>query len=242
MQHFTLVADTDDGAMLVDAFVTGQSAAGVIVYMDIFGIREDLRDVCRGYAAAGFDVVLPNLFHRLSPSTFPPMRRRDDPMPQAAIAANRATSVQQTVSDTDDLFHAIDGEPQITAQRWAALGFCMGGRHAIAAAAAYPDRIGAAASIHGSRLVDDTAFSAHRRMRHVEGGLYFAFCRDDHSWPPQDRERIITDSAGCKAKVSHDIFEAPHGFAIPGRWCHDEPAAATVRSRVTALLRTHLSQ
>ena len=45
----------------------------------------------------------------------------------------------------------------------------MGGRHAITAAATFPEAVRAAASVHGGRLVSDAPDSAHRRLPEVTG-------------------------------------------------------------------------
>src|SRR6185503_8121495 len=57
---------TADGRM--DAFVTHPEDGGpfpaVIVLMDIWGLREELFDVARKIAVAGYHVTLPNFWYR----------------------------------------------------------------------------------------------------------------------------------------------------------------------------------
>ena len=57
---------TADGRM--DAFVThpdaGDPFPGVIVLMDIWGLREELFDVARKIAVVGYHVTVPNFFYR----------------------------------------------------------------------------------------------------------------------------------------------------------------------------------
>ena len=64
--------DTPDGPMPV--FVARpagrERCSVVIVYMDVFGPREELHDFCRRFARAGYAALLPNLFHRLGSPSF----------------------------------------------------------------------------------------------------------------------------------------------------------------------------
>ncbi len=52
----------------MNAFVTHPQEGGpfpaVVVYMDIWGLREELFDIARRIATAGYHVTLPNLYYR----------------------------------------------------------------------------------------------------------------------------------------------------------------------------------
>ena len=64
-ERFVDVA-TPDGPM--DTFVThpeeGGPSACVIVFMDIWGLREELFDIARRIATVGYYCVVPNFYHR----------------------------------------------------------------------------------------------------------------------------------------------------------------------------------
>ena len=63
MKEFQTDVKTPDGMM--DCFVCypeGQPLPAVILYMDIPGIREELRDMCRHIAEQGYVAVLPDLY------------------------------------------------------------------------------------------------------------------------------------------------------------------------------------
>src|SRR5689334_9659226 len=57
---------TDDGS--VDTFVTHPSEGGqfppVFIFMDVWGLREELFDVARRVATVGYFCVVPNLYYR----------------------------------------------------------------------------------------------------------------------------------------------------------------------------------
>src|SRR5882672_102003 len=95
---------TADGRM--ETFIThpeqGGPFAPVVVYMDVWGLREELYDIARKVAIVGFYVVLPDLCYRQG--------------------------------------------------RVGSIGYCMGGRHLMWVAGAYPERFVAGASLHGTQL------------------------------------------------------------------------------------------
>ena len=104
-------------------------------------------------------------------------------------------------------------------------GYCMGGGHSLTAAARYPQRIAAAASFHGGRLVTDAPDSPHKVVDRIAGRVYVAGAEDDDSFTPEDAEAL--DRALAAAGVDHvvETYPARHGFAVPDNPTFD-PAAA----------------
>lgn len=66
MHEFEAKIETPDGVL--DTFICHPEEAGphpaVIIYMDAPAIREELRDMARRIATAGYYVALPNLYYR----------------------------------------------------------------------------------------------------------------------------------------------------------------------------------
>ena len=58
--------ETEEGRM--QTFICHPERNGpypvILFYMDAWGIREELRDMARRYAAVGYYVLLPNLYYR----------------------------------------------------------------------------------------------------------------------------------------------------------------------------------
>jgi carboxymethylenebutenolidase len=243
MIAFESAIPTPDGRMPVFiAAPDGDAAApGVIVYMDVFGPREELRDICRRFASCGYAALLPNIFYRLGAPSFTPANRRDDVVDPRAQEANAATTIDMTMRDVGALLSFLDeGGARRPVSALGAVGYCMGGRHALAAAAARPDRVRAAASIHGGRLVTPLADSPHRLLDRLRACAYFAFARDDETCPDADQRLIEDKAAGSPGRIVCDRVEARHGWSFPDRWCFDAAASAHVGTRVAALLRQTL--
>jgi carboxymethylenebutenolidase len=94
----------------------------------------------------------------------------------------------------------------------------MSGAFVFAAAGQIPDRIAAAASIHGVRLCTKASDSPHLTAAQVRGELYFACAAVDEFAPDsmiEDLKSYLADTA-----VEHRIETYPnteHGFVFPTR-------------------------
>jgi carboxymethylenebutenolidase len=122
-----------------------------------------------------------------------------------------------------------------------AVGYCMSGQFAVNAAAKYPVRIKAAASIYGVRLITDKPDSPHVVAAIAKAELYFA-CAENDRWMPLDQIdplRKALKEAGANAEV--ELFPGTeHGFAFPARPVFNKPAAERHWERLFALFRRNL--
>jgi carboxymethylenebutenolidase len=103
-----------------------------------------------------------------------------------------------------------------------------------------PDRIAAAASIHGAWLVRKTPDSPHLDFDGVQAEVYFAWCDNDET-APADTIPVITAALDAASVVNTVDFltTAKHGFAPAGRW-YDRAASELHWERVHSLLQRNL--
>ena len=237
---------TADGTMPVMVFEpsipSGHRKGGVIVYMDAFGLRPELDGLCRRYADAGCVAFLPDLYYRLPVRRFAVPASAAESLDPAIQAANLGTTLPMTLADTGALLAHVLAAPRYRVRRFGTVGHCMGGRHAVAAAAAFPQEVAAAASLHGGRLVWEGSSSPHLYIPQVHGALYFAFAAHDETCPDAHKaliERTIAES-GVRGETEH--YTAAHGWTFPERWCFDREAAARTFTRVLELLDANVPQ
>jgi carboxymethylenebutenolidase len=147
-----------------------------------------------------------------------------------------------TVRDTEAMLRFVDAQPEAAARRVGAVGYCMSGPFVMAAAAEFPDRIKAIASIHGANLVTDREDSAHLMAPRIRCESYFA-CAETDRWAPRE----IVDklqAALLAAGTPHRIEWYPrteHGFVFPLRaGIYDKPAAERHWERLFDLFRRTL--
>ncbi len=163
----------------MQAFVTQPEEAGpfpaVVVYADVFGPREELFDVARRVGTVGHYVMVPNFYYRHgSPRVTLPDKRgwtlKDlgAGEEQKVRAAGKALTNAMAVDDTAAILKFLEREPVRPGPK-GAIGFCMGGRHALCVAGRHPDHFRATAILHGSTLVSDDPASPRPDLLRVSG-------------------------------------------------------------------------
>ena len=243
MHERTLEVRTADGIM--PTFVTRPEEGGpfppVILFMDAPGIREELRDMARRIATVGYYAALPSLFYRDGNPSFDPAHlATGDPDP-LMLRLNRELTHARCLADTRALLDTLEHDPAAR-DPVATIGYCMGGRHAVAAAGAWPGKVAAMASLHGGFQVTDRPDSAHLALGSVKAECYFGFAADD-PLTPAEHQRVLAEA--CREHGVLARFEVHpgtrHGFTFPTRHCYDKPAAERVWERIFAMLGRRLS-
>ena len=151
-------------------------------------------------------------------------------------------SIALVMDDAASLIAFAGADPAADADKpMAAIGYCMSGQFAVNAAARWPDRFGAAASLYGVRLVTEAADSPHRMAARAKAELYFACAEKDH-WAPLPmvetlRQSLIADRVNAEVEI---YLGADHGFAFPQRAAYDKYAAERHWERLFALFGRRL--
>jgi carboxymethylenebutenolidase len=244
---------TADGRM--DAFVAHPEEGGpfpaVAVLMDIWGLREELFDVARRAATVGYFCILPNFWYRRGRVRYEFRDQRGrmlslDVLPkekQDEIRGNaRQVSDRMAMADIGALLKHLPSEPAARQGPKGSLGYCLGGRYALQAAAEFPDQFLASASMHGTALVNDTPDSPHRFVEKMRGEIYCGFAEHDPymSLPAVD---TLTGLFKNSSSVSFRGVVHPgahHGYALPDRDIFDKPAANRDWENIFAMFRRQL--
>ncbi len=230
---------TTDGEMTTFVFHPEHDGPHpVVLYlMDAPSIRPALKDMASRLATAGYYVLLPYLFYRGGP--FRGFGKSDEDMHARGELMGTITPTN-IVDDAETLLAWADADPAARDGRVGAVGFCMSGGLAISLARALPDRVAAAASIHGAWLIRDTPDSPHLDLDSVRAEVYFAWVDPDPTAPaehiPVMREAL--DAAGVPHTIDV-ITGAVHGFAPAGER-YDRYASELHWERVHSLLRRNL--
>jgi carboxymethylenebutenolidase len=150
-------------------------------------------------------------------------------------------TIPMIMSDTEGLLAFIDKDPAARKGPMGAVGYCMSGQFAISAAASFPDRVAAAASIYGVRLVTDQADSPHLAARKAKAELYFGCAETDHWAPLEMVETLKASLAADKINAEVELYPGvEHGFAFPQRPVYNKAAAERHWARLLALFRRRL--
>jgi len=220
---------TPHGAM--DAFITHPEEGGphpvVVLYMDIWGLREELFDIARRVATVGYYCIVPNLYYRLGrirhefrddKGRMISLDRLDKDRQELVRAPWRALSNNIVVEDTRSIIDFADQDAAARRGAMGAVGYCMGGRYVCCVAGRYPDRFQANASMHGTALVTDKDDSPHLLAARVRGELYCGFAENDKGAPPTMVEAFAQAMKASEGKYRYRVHKnVEHGYALPDR-------------------------
>lgn len=225
-----LTLPTPDGELRAyEAVPDGTPRGGVVVIQEAFGVTSHIEDVCRRFAAAGWQAVAPHLFHRTGSPVFSYEADMSEVRPQMG-----ALKGPQILADVDAVLDHLNGAG-LPPARCGIVGFCMGGTVAAYVAAARP--LGAAVTFYGGGVVEPRWEGVPALVELAPGfrtpwlGLYGD---KDASIPPEQVERL-RDAAATGALRTELVRypEAGHGFH-----CDDRPKAYHEASARDAWQRT----
>lgn len=213
-------------------------APAVIMYPDAAGVRETFRAMADGLAAAGYVVLLPDVYHRHGAwRPFDAATVFDDPDERARLMGMaRSVAPEMTVRDAGAFLDFLAHRPEVSGPLVGTTGYCMGGRASLLVAGYHPDRVGAAASFHGGRLADDAdPDGPHLLADRMRATVYVAAAEDDATFPPDQYERLEKAFAAAGVRATMETYPAAHGFAVPDNGTYDQAADERHWAAMTAL-------
>ncbi len=236
---------TKDGT--ADTFVCHPERGGpypaIIFYMDAPGIREELYDMVRRMASVGYHVILPNLFYRSGRGA---LLTAEATVPESAeqkkmfgLMARISNSL--IAEDTAGFLAFLDAQPEVKKGPLGSVGYCMSGPYAMVAAASFPERFGAAASLHGVPFITDLPDSAHLMMGRIKAEAYFGFGCVDFLTPQKDIDAFAAVLKKTSLKYELEMYDnCNHGYVFPQRAFYNKTAAERHWERLFALYRRNI--
>ena len=243
---------TPDGKM--ETFVTHPEDGGpfpaVVVYMDIWGVREELFEIARRIATVGYCCVVPDFYYRQGKirhlfrdddNRMISLHKLDEETRNEVMAPRRKLSDAMVMRDTGALIEFFRGEEQVRDGAAGCIGYCMGGRHVMCAAGRFPETFTASASLHGTNLITDQADSPHLLAEKFRGELYCGYAENDPFTPPPLVARMAELLTPSAVEYRHQVHAgADHGYALPDRDIFDARAAARDWEIIFAMYRRRL--
>ena len=217
--------ETPDGVM--NTFITHPEESGphpvILFLMDAPGRREELSDMARRLGSVGYYVMLPNLYYRRVREIVADPSSETDKRAEMVAHMNSLTNAMACDDVLACMAYAFGegdraGDPAARDGVVGMVGYCMSGPFVFAAAAAFPERIAAAASFHGVRLLTEALDSPHLQAEQIRGELYFG-CAETDEWAPRTMidglDRHLRE-IGSRYRIEWYPGTA-HGFVFPGR-------------------------
>jgi len=233
---------------MIDRFVTVPTKAGVmecfvshpeenapfpavVLYMDIWGVREELYDVARRVASVGYYVILPDLYYRQGKvrqafydaegkqRSFQALSPEEQ---QQVLQPLFALKDEMVLEDTAALIDFLGKGEAVKAGPMGCYGYCLGGRLILRVAGAFPDRFKASAGMHGTDIVTEGPDSAHLAAVTAQGEIYMGYGElDKFSTPPvieTMRQTLSNRGFRYRYAVHKNIH---HGYGLPDRDVYD---------------------
>jgi carboxymethylenebutenolidase len=224
----------------IPAYLARPAAPGphpaILVYTEVFGVHEWIKDVARRLAHAGYVALAPDLFVRHGD----PSKLTDFGEIRKIVAQ---ASDQQITSDTAAALKFLKGQPFVDPTRIGVTGFCWGGGRVWLAAERFGD-IKAAVAWYGPLKANPQMGDSPGpiawvgQLRAPVLGLYGG---KDQGIPLSDVEemRQKLKAAGKTDSELVVIPEAQHGFLADYRPSYDAAAAQDGWKRMLAFFAAH---
>jgi carboxymethylenebutenolidase len=214
---------------------TSGTAAGVLVWPDIFGLRPAFRQMGKRLAESGYAVLVVNPFYRV--------KKAPTAEAGAATPIQSVRPLAQGLNETTHMTDAkafvawLDGQSSVSKTRKIGTqGYCMGGPIAFRTAAAVPGRVGAVASFHGGGLVTDMPNSPHLEAAKSKAQFLIAIAANDDARSPKDKDVLKETFAKAALPAEIEVYAgAAHGWCPPDSHVYNEPQAEKAWSRLLVL-------
>jgi carboxymethylenebutenolidase len=211
------------------------TAAAVLIWPDIFGLRPAFRQMGKRLAESGYSVLVVNPFYRVKKA---PTAEKGGATPIDEVRP-LAQGLNETTHMTDaKAFIAwLDQQPSVNKNRKVGTqGYCMGGPIAFRTAAAVADRVGAVASFHGGGLVTKEPNSPHLQAAKSKAQFLIAIAENDDKRAPDDKDVLKDTFAKANLPAEIEVYAgAAHGWCPPDSQVYNEPQAEKAWSRLLAL-------
>jgi len=211
------------------------TAAGVLIWPDIFGLRPAFRQMGKRLAETGYSVLVVNPFYRVKKAPTAEAGSAT-PIPQLMPLAQALNETTQ-MTDARAFIAWLDGQAAVAKdKRIGTQGYCMGGPIAFRTAAAVPNRVGAVASFHGGGLVTDMPNSPHLLAAKTKAQLLVAIAANDDMRSPNEKNVLRETFAKANLPAEIEVYAgAAHGWCPPDSQVYNEPQAEKAWTRLLAL-------
>jgi carboxymethylenebutenolidase len=207
--------------LAIDAYLAQPIQKGtfgaVIVFQEIFGVNENIRDITELIAKQGYVAIAPAMYQRIAPGFEFGFSPEDIGYSSEAYRIGlqyyQQVKYQEILSDIQAAIAYLKTLPNVDRDRIGAIGFCFGG-HVAYMAATLPD-IKATASFYGGGITTSSygeQTPTLERTSQIKGTIYAFYGTKDALVSQEESEQIEAELK--KHQINHRVFryDAGHGF------------------------------
>src|SRR3954469_1300647 len=211
------------------------TAAGVLLWPDIFGLRPAVRQMGKRLAESGYSVLVVNPFYCVKKAT---TETNGAATPLAEVMPlMQALNETTHTTDAKAFIAWLDQQASVAKNRKIGTqGYCMGGPIAFRTAAAVPDRVGAVASFHGGGLVTEAPNSPHLQASKTKAQFLIQIADNDDKRSPNEKNVLKETFAKANLPAEIEVYTgAAHGWCPPDSQVYNESQAEKAWARLLAL-------
>jgi carboxymethylenebutenolidase len=219
--------------------------AAVLVWPDIFGLRDAFRQMGKRLAESGYSVLVVNPFYRVQKApTAPPSPDFNDPATRdSLLKLAGGLNADTNVTDAKAFVAWLDAQKSVSKkQKMGTTGYCMGGPMVLRTAAALPKRIGAGGSFHGGGLNTKDANSPHLLIPQMKASFLIAIADNDDQRDPTSKDILRKSFDDAKVSAEIEVYKgAQHGWCPPDSRVYNKELAEKAWSRMMDLFKKSLA-
>jgi carboxymethylenebutenolidase len=219
---------------------------GVLLWPDAFGMRAAMRQMGERLARSGYSVLVVNPYYRNAKAPIlPDGADFTDPATRDKLMSMMKTlSAETQTTDAKAFVDFLDAQPSVDLDRKiGTMGYCMGGPMTMRTAAVRSDRVGAAGSLHGGRLVVEGDDSPHLLIPKIKAQYLFAIAVNDDEKEPEVKNVLREAFAKNGLTAEIKVYEGTlHGWCPPDSRVYNEAQAERAWRRLHALFERALKE
>src|SRR6266700_145872 len=198
---YAFVAQPDDDA----------KHPGLVLIQEWWGIEPHIRDLAQRFAAEGFVVAVPDLYHG---------KVVTEPNEAQKMIMTLTKNMDRAVKEIIGALETVKAMPNVEPKKLGLIGFCVGGLLAYVVASRYAD-LGAVVAFYGAGY-DPTPEDVAK----VNAPVLAIYGSHDASNPMEQVEKIAHMYKEAGKDFSLKVYNTGHAFMNPSHGMGNEQAAA----------------
>ncbi len=209
----------------------GGKGPGILVIQEIFGVNQVMRDLCDGFARAGYFALCPDLFWRQLPGI--QITDKSEAEWARAFELYKGFDVAKGVADLKASLAALRKLPGCTGKA-GSVGYCLGGKLAYLMATRTDSDCNV--GYYGVAIEADLGEAAK-----LAKPLMLHIAEKDQFVPPPAQAQIKAALGANGLATLHVYPGQDHAFARIGGQHFDKASADSANARTAAFFKQHLS-
>lgn len=197
----------------------------VVIIQEWWGLDDHIKSLAERFTGEGFVALAPDLYHGQVAAE-----------PDDARKLVMELNLDLALSEIRAAMAYLTALPEVEPKTVGVIGFCMGGRLALATTSTGDDHIGATAAFYGGGVQPTQEF-----VRGINVPVLAVYGEEDHGISPEQRNALAAEMERQEKLFDMVVYPgAQHAFMNDSRPAYDENAAADAWARAVQWFHTYV--